>query len=289
VALAEQGSFGRAAEAVNLSQPAFSRSIDKLEEDLRARLVDRVYGQVRFTAAGNLVLLRARELVANAGLIRREVAQLQSLSIGSLALGLGPFAASMLGRPALSDMLRLHPQLSVRVELAETNELAERLHRRKLDLFIADTRELKKHAGLQIKRLPNVAVSFYVAPGHPLVARPQVDLDQAMAYPLASPQLPGSVDAYFQQQSGRSDRAVFSVVCDDLGTLRHLAETAQAVILVPDFAVADARLPGLARLSMKKMPEMKTHYSIVMPAQGSLSPAALAFSALVQRLLATAS
>ena len=52
VALADQGSFGRAAQAVHLSQPALSRSIESLEESLQARLVDRAYGSVRFTQAG---------------------------------------------------------------------------------------------------------------------------------------------------------------------------------------------------------------------------------------------
>ena len=58
VALADQGSFGRAAQAVHLSQPALSRSIESLEESLQARLVDRAYGSVRFTQAGELVLVK---------------------------------------------------------------------------------------------------------------------------------------------------------------------------------------------------------------------------------------
>eukprot|EP01036_Dinobryon_divergens_P056464 gene56464-75395_t len=71
VALADQGSFGRAAQAVHLSQPALSRSIDNLEEVLQARLIDRAYGTVRFTQAGELVLARARELLADAALTRQ--------------------------------------------------------------------------------------------------------------------------------------------------------------------------------------------------------------------------
>jgi len=289
VALAEQGSFGRAAEAVHLSQPAFSRSIDKLEEDLRARLVDRVYGQVRFTAAGELVLARARELVADAGLIRREVAELQGLAIGTLDVGLGAFAASMLGRVALSQMLQRHPQLTVRVELADANTLCEQLHRRELDLFIADTRGLKKQPGLQMKRMPNVPVSFFVAPGHPLLAHAALSLEQAMDHAVACPRLPDEVKAFFDRQVKRTDRALFNVECDDVGILRDLAHSAGAVILAPDFAVADAAgAPPLVRLPMKKMGSMRTHYSIVMPANRTLSPAALAFSVLVQGMMAPA-
>jgi DNA-binding transcriptional LysR family regulator len=139
VALSEQGSFGRAAQAVHLSQPALSRSIDTLEDNLQARLVDRAYGTVRFTQAGELVLARARELLADAQQIQRDVLQLEGLAIGSLAVGLGPFAASTLGRMALSLMAQRHPELLMRMEVADTATLGERLHRRQLDLFIADT------------------------------------------------------------------------------------------------------------------------------------------------------
>ena len=292
VALAEQGSFGRAAEAVHLSQPALSRSIDSLEEDLGARLVDRVYGQVRFTAAGELVLARARELVADAELVKRDVALLQGLAIGNLNLGMGPFAASMLGRPVLSQLMQRHPQLAVQVDLADANVLAERLHRREIDLFIADTRDLKKQPGLAMKRLPNVPVSFFVAAGHPLLKKAgsnsnsNVTLDQAMDFPVGSPQLPAGVNAHFDKQVKRTDRAVFNVVCDDLGTLFHLAATAQAVVLAPDFTVEASGGPALVRLPLKKMSGMQTHYSLVMPANRALSPAALAFSSLVQELIA---
>ncbi|MDM0030705.1 LysR family transcriptional regulator [Variovorax sp. J22P271] len=285
VALAEQGSFGRAAEAAHLTQPALSRSIDKLEEDLQARLVDRAYGQVRFTAAGELVLARARELLADAGQVRRDVRMLQGLSTGSLQVGLGPFAAGMLGRPALSLMAQRHPQLVVRIDVADPNSLSERLHRRQLDLFIADTRDLKKQPGLQFKRLPNVAASFFVREGHPLLAHGGVTLDQAMDYPVASPNLPAAVASHFDKQVKRVDRPVFNMVCDDLGTLRHLALTADAVILAPDAVGLNHGTESLLRLRVKRLTRMQTHYSIVMLANRTLSPAALAFTALVHDMM----
>ena len=110
LALADQGSFGRAAQAVHLSQPALSRSIESLEEDLGATLVNRAYGQVRLTAAGELVLVRARHLLADAQQIKRDVQLLQGLAMGQLQVGLGPFAAAMLGQPALSQLIQRHPQ-----------------------------------------------------------------------------------------------------------------------------------------------------------------------------------
>jgi DNA-binding transcriptional LysR family regulator len=303
VALADQGSFGRAAQAVHLSQPALSRSIDNLEEGLQARLIDRAYGTVRFTQAGELVLARARELLSDAQQIAHDVLQLEGLAIGSLAVGLGPFAAGTLGRLALSLMTQRHPQLQLRMEVADTATLCERLHRRQLDLFIADTRDLAKQPGLKLARLPNVPVSFFVRPKHPLLRRRQVTLAQLMDHPVAGPRLPAEVAAYFEREApkaapgghgghgGRGDRALFNVTCDDPGTLRHLALTAHAVILAPAVARSSAQgldTEALVPLPVSGLARMRTHYSLVTLAGRTLSPAATAYSRLVTELMSPA-
>ena len=294
VALADQGSFGRAAQAVHLSQPALSRSIDNLEEVLQARLIDRAYGTVRFTQAGELVLARARELLADARQIERDVLQLEGLAIGSLAVGLGPFAAGTLCRMALSLMAQRHPQLLMRMEVADTASLCERLHRRQLDLFIADTRDLeKKQPGLKLARLPNVPVSFFVRPKHPLLRLKQVTLDKLMAYPVAGPQLPTEVAAQFDRQANRSkgksaDRGLFNVSCDDAGTLRHLALTANAAILAPLAPAPGHETGALVPLPVAGLTGMQTHYSLVTLAGRTLSPAATAYSRLVTELMSPA-
>ncbi len=288
VALADQGSFGRAAQASHLSQPALSRSIDNLEEDLQARLIDRAYGTVRFTQAGELVLARARELLADAQQIQRDVLQLEGLSIGTLGVGLGPFAAGMIGRAALSLMTQRHPQLSVRMEVADTASLCERLDRRQIDLFIADTRDLKKRPGLKLARLPNVPVSFFVQPRHPLLKLKQVTLDKAMDYPMASPNLPADVAAHFERRAERSDRSVFNVVCDDPGTLRHLALTANAVILAPDAPALNTDILSLVPLQIAQLSRMQTHYSLVTLAGRTLSAAAAVYARLVSQAMGPA-
>jgi DNA-binding transcriptional LysR family regulator len=288
VALAEQGSFGRAAQAVHLSQPALSRSIDTLEDSLQARLVDRAYGTVRFTQAGELVLARARELLADAQQIQRDVLQLEGLAIGSLAVGLGPFAASTLGRMALSLMAQRHPQLLMRMEVADTATLCERLHRRQLDLFIADTRDLKKQPGLKLARLPDLPVSFFVQPRHPLRRLKQVTLEKAMDYPMAGPNLPAEVAAHFDRQTRRSGRSAFNVTCDDAGTLRHLALTANAVILAPHAPALNTDTNALAPLPIVGFAGMQTHYSLVTLAGRTPSAAATVYTRLATELMGPA-
>ncbi len=175
------------------------------------------------------------------------------------------------------------------MEVADTATLCERLHRRQLDLFIADTRDLvKTQSGLKIARLPNLPVSFFVRPKHPLRQLKQVRLAQAMAYPVAGPHLPAEVAAYFDRQVQRSERAVFNVTCDDAGTLQHLALSANAVILATHAPALDTEANALVPLPIAGLARMQTHYSLVTLAGRTPSAAASAYTLVVTELLGPA-
>lgn len=90
---------------------------------------------------------------------------------------------------------------------------------------------------------------------------------------------------HFEKQVKRTDRPVFNVVRDDLGTLRHLAITASAVILAPDFVGLNHGTESPVRLPIKRLTNMQTRYSIVTLANRAMSPAAIAFSSLVHEMM----
>jgi len=288
VTLAEQGSFARAAQASHLSQPAFSRSIEALEEALQARLVDRAYGAVHFTQAGEQVLVRARGLLADAQRMRHEVLQLQGLEVGSLRVGLGPFAAGMLGRSALSALVRQHPQVAVRMEMADATTLCERLRRRELDLFVADTRDFAQQSMLSITPLPQVPVAFFVRARHPLARRAEATFDQLLAFPVAGPRLPLETVKLLDRLAGLGDRSLFSVVCDDPAALRHLAVSADAVILAPDAPAFRHETRPLVPLRIARLSAMRTNYGIVTLAGHTPSAAASAYARFVIEAIAQA-
>lgn len=284
VALAEQGSFARAAQASHLTQPAFSRSIEALEQSLQARLIDRTYGAAHFTQEGELVLARARALLADAQRMRQEVLQLQGLEAGSLHVGLGPFAGVMLGRAALSALVRLHPRLTVHLHVAHAALLCERLQQRELDLFVADTRDLERKPVLEITSLPQVCVDFFARPGHPLLERPRIVFGDLAAYPVAGPSLPLNVAKGFRRRAGGSD--IFGIVCDDPATLRHLALTTDAIILAPNAPAFERETKPLVPLRIAGVDTMKTGYGIVTLSGRTPCGAGMAFMRCVSDALA---
>lgn len=107
VALAEARHFAKAAKACNLSQPALSARIRRMEEALGTPLVTRDQRFQGFTAAGERMLMRARQILADAHELVREASAGDRLS-GRLRLGVIPTATPLAGRLA-ALMARMHP------------------------------------------------------------------------------------------------------------------------------------------------------------------------------------
>src|SRR5215468_4572797 len=90
VGVAEALSFSRAAARLNVTQPALSRQIRDLEEELGLRLFDRVGRQVRLTPQGEDLLRRSRSALANVEALRERARSLESGHAGILRLGATP-------------------------------------------------------------------------------------------------------------------------------------------------------------------------------------------------------
>ena len=105
VALADERNFGRAAERVHLSQPAFSRSVQSAEAELGLQLFDRGSLEVSCTSAGSFVIERARKLLFDSRCLERDVSMYRERLMGDIAFGVGPFPAATL-LPALMVELR---------------------------------------------------------------------------------------------------------------------------------------------------------------------------------------
>ena len=89
VAVAEEGSFTRAAERVGVAQPSLSQQVKALETGLGAVLLHRARGRVGLTAAGETLLPVARRMLADAETARREIRELAELGRGRVRLEIG--------------------------------------------------------------------------------------------------------------------------------------------------------------------------------------------------------
>ena len=128
--------FGQAAEACNVSQSAFSASIQEFEKQLGVRLVDRTRRSVTVTALGREVAAQARLCLLNLeGLVQLAQAGAEPLS-GPLRLGAIPTVAPFLLPEVLDDLRRQYPRLQLFLREDQTQRLVAELREGDLDAII---------------------------------------------------------------------------------------------------------------------------------------------------------
>lgn len=112
LAIAEHGSFTRAAEVLHVSQPTLSQQIKNLEESLQSQLLDRSGRTVRLTDAGEIYLHHARRAWGELDAGMRAINDVQDLSRGSLRLGWNPIT-DYLTCPLLDKFNSLYPGITL--------------------------------------------------------------------------------------------------------------------------------------------------------------------------------
>ncbi|MCG6871235.1 MAG: transcriptional regulator CynR [Gammaproteobacteria bacterium] len=112
LAIAEHGSYTRAAEALHVSQPTLSQQIKQLEESLQSRLLDRSARKVRLTDAGEIYVRHARRALGELDAGTRALNDVQNLSRGSLRLGWTPIT-DYLTCPLLENFNYSYPGINL--------------------------------------------------------------------------------------------------------------------------------------------------------------------------------
>jgi LysR family transcriptional regulator, hydrogen peroxide-inducible genes activator len=135
-AVAETGSFSRAAENSHVAQPSLSQQILKLEDELGARLFDRLSRSVRLTEVGKAFLPRARAVLRELEAAKGDVVESKDSVAGSLTVGVIPTIAPYFLAPKLSSFTRQFPQARVTVVEEITPVLLERLRASTVDVAI---------------------------------------------------------------------------------------------------------------------------------------------------------
>jgi DNA-binding transcriptional LysR family regulator len=216
VAVAEELNFTRAAQRCHVAQSALSHQIARLEREHHALLFERTSRRVRLAPAGELLLPRARSVLAELATAGSELSALSGLVTGRLRIGMissaGP-AASVVER-ALATFHRLHPAVEIAIRDAGSHLMAEQVRDGELDLafvglFADQVPPDLVHTVLEVE--PLVAA---VPPAHPQAGRTSVALaelaDTAFVEMRPESGLRRQVDAAFDR-AGVTRRVAFEL------------------------------------------------------------------------------
>lgn len=166
IAVARRGSFSAAAEDCNVSQPALSSQIKKLEKELGVELFLRLSGEVRPTACGQRVIQIAQDLLAGAQQIRDTAAEYQDPEAVPFSIGLTPTLAPYLTQ-YFSELFRtLFPRMRVTMIEDLPQNMLQMVEDHALDLaFVA---RLNHNPVLEFTSIWDEPLFLAVRDGHPL-------------------------------------------------------------------------------------------------------------------------
>ena len=176
VALPEELNFTRAAANEHVAQPALSQQIRRLEDELGLALVERTTRQVALTEAGEILVARARRVLAELEAAGTELQALRGMDTGHITIG----AIHTMGPIDLSLPLALfhdrHPGVGLTVRENSSEEMAEMLRVDELDLaFLSVTERVESH-GLGLHQLVSEELVVLLPLDHPLSGRARVKM-----------------------------------------------------------------------------------------------------------------
>lgn len=234
IALAEEGRFAPAANRVHLSQAAFSRSIQALEEQAGMTLVDRGPHGITLTQAGEVVLRRARELVFDSSCLMRDLALMKAGEAGELVIGAGPVPAATIVPALLVELRQQCPQVVNRLRFGKLPQLLTQLDAQEIDVCLGDPRQMVRNERYAMIPVGKQFGGLYCRAGHPLLRKGEVNAESLSHYGIAlistSAALMDSLASDFGFASGA--QVPLAVECDDIAMLAFLKKAERKDVLI---------------------------------------------------------
>lgn len=274
LAVVETRNLRAAAESVHLSQPALSRSLKSLEDDLGILLLDRAYSRIEPTTYSTPVVTHIRKLVSEARALREAVRRLKGLEEGEIRIGFGPFAAAVALQQVAADLVSRYPKLALRIELANSPLLVELLQQDRLDLVVCDSRYLvEREDDMTVIPLRKQKIAFVAGRKNPLHRHEgRIRLVDLKDHPIGAPTLPAEMLSAFR---GHGFKDIPSLTCDEIRVLFELAANSPLIVMVPQLAV-DRLGEGhdVAALPVDLPFDAHAHTCIIHACDRTLGPAA---------------
>jgi DNA-binding transcriptional LysR family regulator len=186
IAIAELGSFSEAAERLHLTQPAVSKRIASLEQQLSVRLFDRLGREVSLTEAGRALLPRAYQILNVLDDTRRALTNLNGEICGRLTLATSHHIGLHRLPPLLRAFTRAHPQVALDIQFLDSEVAYEEVLHGRAELAVItlapETRE-PVHA----VAVWDDPLDFVAAPEHPLARNQAITLADVAHHPAVFP------------------------------------------------------------------------------------------------------
>jgi DNA-binding transcriptional LysR family regulator len=207
--LDQQRNFGRAASILSMTQPALSRALQRIEQDLGVLLFDRSKTHVAPTAEGKTALRHADALIKGFADLRRETTAPRLGETSDFRVSIGPLVAEAVGMRAFTKYASMYPRSHGQVLIRDWKTCIADVREGRSDLAVTDLPSVKTMPDLDGSPLGREPGQFFCASGHPLARANLVGWAELVSFPWAftavqarfADMIPVSLD-----KAGRVDR-----------------------------------------------------------------------------------
>jgi len=183
--LDEQRNFGRAASILNMTQPALSRALQRIESDLGVRLFDRSKTHVAPTAQGQAALRHADALLRGFSDLRRAISTSGPQYSMDFSVSFGPLAAEAIGMAAFATYTSRFPKSHGQIRIRDWVTCISDVREGRSDLAITDLPSVKSMPDLEGIPLGREPGGFFCRSDHPLARANRVDWQDLVSFPWA--------------------------------------------------------------------------------------------------------
>lgn len=246
VAVAQQGTLGRAAETLNLSQPALSKTLNELEQLTGTRLFERGRLGAQLTLVGEQFLTHAVKVLDALNTAGQALNRKEGLSNDIVRIGALPTAALGILPSVIGQFHQQQKDITLQVATMNNTMLLAGLKSGEIDIGIGRMSDPELMSGLNYELLFLESLKLVVRPGHPLLQE-TVTLSRVMEWPVVvSPKgtLPRqNAEALLQSQGCKIPTGCIETLSASLS--RQLTVDYDYVWFVPSGAVKDDLRRGL--------------------------------------------
>jgi len=274
VRVVELGTLSAAAEDLNLTVQAVSKSINKLEANLGYRLIDRTHKGVEATHFGEVLLRHAKRILADVRGATEELQAIDGLETGHVTVGAGVTVLNGLLPRATELLLCNRPNLTVSVRRGLNTALIPSLAAGDLDFVLTGTPELIEVPGLTVEALFKMRDVVVARSGHPLAGLTKVSLRQLLEFRWIF--APNSMLHQKLQRAAKHAKLPDPVMVVDSDSIQFRKSAVEGTdlltILPPRFVEREVQTDSLAILPFAEVDWM-TPVCLIYRDPGRLSPA----------------
>lgn len=279
VTLAELGSFSKAAESLNLTQPALTRKIKKMEENLNTTLFERTTRKIALTPAGKMLLPEARALITNLDTAIFNICNLTASQQGTVTLSCIPTAVFYFLPRTIVKFNELYPNIKVRIYEQGIQNCIDSVSRGDVDFGI--NMNFVTHPDVDFIPLVNEPFVLACRNDHPLASRQLVEWRELVTQTLIGVrQSSGNRQLIENSLADKPWKLDWFYEVRHLSTSLGLVEAGLGVSALPSLAVPDSANSAITSIPLVD-PVIRRTLGMIRLKNRTLSTAAEHFAALL--------